>query len=416
MNGLVSRFGRSMTAVSLFLAATVSVLGSVGGGTASAALPPVSGCGFHFGPVTEQGAAGTLFFAVTLEPASPAQRCTTLVGFTAALRATGAPYTNVDNNPLISSEPATFTPGRLPPQLVVGWGRFHCADPAGPGTLTITSAGQQIGIPVAAMTCGGPGSSNSVLLAASVPPISVVGLAPTVDNKGYLITDQLADVKGLGDGKSLFPAFQPSAPIVGIQATRSGTGAWLVAADGGVFTSGNATFHGSLGNVHLNAPIVGMASTPDGLGYWLVAADGGVFTFGDAKFHGSLGNVHLNAPIVGMAPTPDGLGYWLVAADGGVFTFGDAAFDGSLGNVVLDAPIVATAAGPHGGYWLVASDGGVFTFGGVPFEGSLGAIHLDAPISAMAATSTGTGYWLLGADGGVFTFGNAGFFGTFYAP
>jgi len=37
-------------------------------------------------------------------------------------------------------------------------------------------------------------------------------------------------------------------------------------------------------------------------GYWLVASDGGVFTYGDAVFHGSAGAVHLNASIVGMAP------------------------------------------------------------------------------------------------------------------
>ena len=39
----------------------------------------------------------------------------------------------------------------------------------------------------------------------------------------------------------------------------------------------------------LNAPIVGIAATPDGGGYWLVAADGGVFSFGDAHFYGSTG-------------------------------------------------------------------------------------------------------------------------------
>ncbi len=76
---------------------------------------------------------------------------------------------------------------------------------------------------------------------------------------------------------------------------------------------------------------MGIASTPDGQGYWLVAADGGVFTFGDASFYGSTGALHLVAPIVGMASTPDGRGYWLVAADGGVFTFGDATFYGSMG-------------------------------------------------------------------------------------
>jgi hypothetical protein len=61
----------------------------------------------------------------------------------------------------------------------------------------------------------------------------------------------------------------------------------------------------------------------------LVAKDGGVFSFGDAAFHGSTGALHLNAPIIGLTASSDGGGYWLGAADGGVFTFGDATFHGS---------------------------------------------------------------------------------------
>ena len=38
---------------------------------------------------------------------------------------------------------------------------------------------------------------------------------------------------------------------------------------------------------------------------WL-RRDGGMFSFGDAKFHGSTGGMHLNQPIVGMARTPSG--------------------------------------------------------------------------------------------------------------
>jgi hypothetical protein len=108
-------------------------------------------------------------------------------------------------------------------------------------------------------------------------------------------------------------------------ATPDGHGYWLVASDGGVFTFGDATFHGSTGAIHLNEPIVGMAATPDGQGYWLVASDGGVFTFGDATFHGSTGAIHLNAPIVGMAGTGDGLGYTLIGGSGKIYPFGDAA-------------------------------------------------------------------------------------------
>jgi hypothetical protein len=79
---------------------------------------------------------------------------------------------------------------------------------------------------------------------------------------------------------------------------------------------------------------VEICSTPSGAGYWIAAADGGVFTFGDAGFFGSLGDTDLNEPIVGMAATPSGEGYWLLGADGGVFTFGDAAFYGAATGLV----------------------------------------------------------------------------------
>ena len=198
-------------------------------------------------------------------------------------------------------------------------------------------------------------------------------------------------------------------PIVGMAATPDGGGYWLVASDGGVFSFGDAGFHGSTGAMILNRPIVGMAATPDGGGYWLVASDGGVFSFGDAGFHGSTGAMILNRPIVGMAATPDGGGYWLVASDGGVFSFGDAGFHGSTGAMILDRPIVGMAATPDGGgYWLVASDGQVFPFGDAGFHGSIGAMILDRPIVGMAGTPDGGGYWLVASDGQVFPFGNAG--------
>ncbi len=81
--------------------------------------------------------------------------------------------------------------------------------------------------------------------------------------------------------------------------------------------------------VALNKPACAILPTPSGKGYRIVAADGGVFSFGDATFHGSLAAVALNAPIVDAAATPSGAGYWLLAADGGVFSFGDAGFHGS---------------------------------------------------------------------------------------
>jgi hypothetical protein len=52
----------------------------------------------------------------------------------------------------------------------------------------------------------------------------------------------------------------------------------------------------------LNKPIVGMEATPSGNGYWLVAADGGIFTHGDAAYAGSLGSIVLDKPVVGITP------------------------------------------------------------------------------------------------------------------
>ena len=55
-----------------------------------------------------------------------------------------------------------------------------------------------------------------------------------------------------------------------------------MASDGGIFSYGDATFFGSTGGIRLNKPVVGMAATPSGHGYWLVASDGGIFSYGDA--------------------------------------------------------------------------------------------------------------------------------------
>jgi len=258
----------------------------------------------------------------------------------------------------------------------------------------------------------------------------------------------------------------PSVPAVPAGAAQTATGYWEVAADGGIFSFGDASFYGSMGGTHLNEPIVGIAATPDGKGYWLVASDGGVFAFGDAAFYGSAATLTLRARIVGITATPDGQGYWLVGADGGVFTFGDAGFYGSWpsqnpqsGTPGPPWPIIALVSSPDGrgytladrggmgGYvfgdygscrtgpeggpssavytavaavaggsgdscWVASYDGGVFTGGNAQFYGSMGGHNLDKPIVDMALTPDGGGYWLAASDGGIFAFGDAGFHGS----
>jgi hypothetical protein len=197
---------------------------------------------------------------------------------------------------------------------------------------------------------GLPVSGRAVALKPSGGSSQVTSVAGSTDSAGeatFTVTDtkvesvtysatDTADAVGINGTVTVsFGAANPisspslSHPIVAMVATPDNGGYELGASDGGIFTFGDAAFHGSTGAMHLNQPIVGMAATPDGQGYWLVASDGGIFTFGDAAFHGSTGAIHLNQPIVGMAVTSDGAGYWLVAADGGVFNLGSATFHGS---------------------------------------------------------------------------------------
>ena len=51
----------------------------------------------------------------------------------------------------------------------------------------------------------------------------------------------------------------------------------------------------------LNGPVLGSVATPSGKGYYMVAADGGIFAFGDASFAGSAAGTPLTQPIRAIA-------------------------------------------------------------------------------------------------------------------
>jgi L-ascorbate metabolism protein UlaG (beta-lactamase superfamily) len=208
-------------------------------------------------------------------------------------------------------------------------------------------------------------------------------------------------------------------PVVGITPTENRSGYWLVAADGGVFSFGDAGYFGSVpgsglepadvaGGPHLSAPIVGMASSTDGKGYFMVAADGGVFAFGDATYEGScpsLGGCFGAA--VALLPDATGNGYWIVTQLGAVYEFGDAP---SVGPSHWSAsPIVSAVRSPDGrGFWILAKDGTVTAYGDAAFFGNATAVDASTDGAvAIYPTSDGEGYWVATSTGAVFGFGDA---------
>lgn len=246
----------------------------------------------------------------------------------------------------------------------------------------------------------------SAITVLAYPPTQADPLEPTITHA----------VSGseLGD-PSIEAVSSPSAinSFGGFGANPSGSGYWVTSKTGQV-TADGAGFYGGMDGHRLNGEIVGIAATTTGRGYWLVGSDGGIFSFGDAAFYGSMGGQPLNRPIIGMAATPTGAGYWLYAADGGIFSFGDAPFLGSTGGFRLNQPIVGMTPSKYDkGYWLVAEDGGIFSFGEVPFYGSMGGQSLNGRIVGALRSDSGNGYWLVGADGGIFSFGDATFHGSF---
>jgi hypothetical protein len=217
----------------------------------------------------------------------------------------------------------------------------------------------------------------------------IIGMAATPSGNGYWMADDDGDVFAAGDA-TVFGARTSSADdVAAFTARPQGDGYWLATRTGKLESYGKAP---ALPGVTVKEAkrITALASTASGAGVWMAGLDGGVITSGDAGFFGSMGGVRLNQPVVGMAPTPSGRGYWLVASDGGIFSFGDAGFYGSTGAIRLNQPVVGMAPTPSGrGYWLVASDGGIFSFGDAQFLGSTGAIRLNAPVRGMVARFNG---------------------------
>jgi subtilisin family serine protease len=232
---------------------------------------------------------------------------------------------------------------------------------------------------------------------------------------GYWMVAQDGRVYSFGGASFLGSARRALAAgqsAVDLEPTPSNGGYWIVDSAGSVYAYGTAPYLGGVPGGALGAgeQITSISSTSTGGGYWLFSTTGRAFPFGDAQWFGDMRGVRLNGPVLDSIPTPGGHGYYMVASDGGIFAFGDARFAGSMGGARLNAPVQSLVPDPDGsGYWLVASDGGVFAFSAL-FRGSTGDLTLNAPITGMVPF--GDGYLMVGSDGGAFNFSNLPFSGS----
>jgi hypothetical protein len=258
-------------------------------------------------------------------------------------------------------------------------------------------------------------SSGNTTLCPAAPVVSGQASCTTTDTPLGTNT-----VSASYPGDTIFLASSGTTSLV---VTPVPHGYWLVGSDGGIFSFGSASFHGSTGSLALQRPVVGIVSTSDDGGYWLAASDGGVFSFGDTQFYGSIPGLglhpagsgqskSLNAPIVGMVPSKDGDGYLMVASDGGVFAFGDAHFAGSCPGIggCSGAAVAVMPDESGNGYWLVTQTGNVYAFGDAPYDGGPG--NTGSPVTSAVRTPNGGGYWILTANGSVHAYGNASNYGN----
>ena len=254
------------------------------------------------------------------------------------------------------------------------------------------------------------------------PAPPVVTSPTTTPNHGYWLVGSDGGIFTFGSAQfyGSTGSIHLQRPEVSITPTSNDGGYWLVASDGGIFSFGDAGFYGSIpglglapagsGLPHsLNAPIVGMVPSADGGGYFMVGADGGVFTFGDAKFEGSCPGIGgcPGGAAVAVMPDSTGNGYWVVTAGGYVTPFGDAASPGEPGP--LSEPVVSAVRSYDGnGYYLLYPNGVVYNFGDALNYGSAnGEVGGFNPATTIFTTADGDGYWIVSANGSVITEGDA---------
>jgi hypothetical protein len=145
----------------------------------------------------------------------------------------------------------------------------------------------------------------------------IVAIAPTVDGNGYWLLGSDGGVFSFGTATYLGRVYFEDA--VGI-VNFGYSGGYTIATSNGqtdTYVPGMLPV-GTAPITPLNAPIVGITYDNDSkTGFWLVAADGGIFS-SEAPFYGSATATPHIGPFVGIASAFNGSSYVAVDSSGGI--------------------------------------------------------------------------------------------------
>lgn len=273
--------------------------------------------------------------------------------------------------------------------------------------LVLSSSGTISGVP------GSSGATSIILRVTDANGLSGTATVSLSVQSAPVPPQQIVTVTSRGLATLLGTAYAtpsvdpiPASAAVGVSASPTGKGSWVLTSAGRVIPIGGVRVYGEIPRSRARNGAVGIASNATGTGYWVVTKFGHVYGFGAARAKGSLVGLTRRDEVVGITRS-QGNGYYLIQATGRVTGFGSAV---SLGSVharrqhVRIAGIVSMVAGK--GYWVVTTSGRIYSFGDAK------TYHLSGPpptgaVVGIATATTGIGFYLLESSGAVLSYGAA---------
>jgi hypothetical protein len=110
---------------------------------------------------------------------------------------------------------------------------------------------------------------------------AVVGIAASPTGTGYWLVTRNGTVIALGADRSYKSVLVPTRSVVAIASDGAGTGYFIATSTGHVYARGSAVGYGQ--HITKSASITGVAIAPGARGYWLLSAKGTVYGFGSAR-------------------------------------------------------------------------------------------------------------------------------------